>query len=110
MTMIDDDSRATAAELSEELIFLIATALTDAQRKRATDLFRRFARQIESEAWRRGRDSITPVVSPTVAPVEPVAQESVAVGEADGAAIETVSETLPPDYRVSLIPLVSWQD
>jgi hypothetical protein len=30
-----------------------------------------------------------------------------AVGDA---ANETVSETLPPDHRVSLIPLVSWQD
>lgn len=110
MTMIDDDSRVTAAELSEELIFLIATAQSDAQRKRATDLFRRFARQVESEAWRRGRDSIMPVVSPVVAPVEPVAQETATVGDTDGAAIETVSETLPPDHRVSLIPLVSWQD
>lgn len=99
MTMIDDDSTLTTAELSEELIFLIATALTDAQRKRATDLFRRFARQVEAEAWRRGRDSVSPVVSPEVAPAEPAAE---------GAPI--VTETLPPDHRVSLIPLVSWQD
>ena len=110
MTMIDDDSRVSAAELSEELIFLIATAQTDAQRKRATDLFRQFARQAEAEAFRRGRDSVTPVASPSVAPVKPVAQETAAVGEADGAAIETVSEILPPDHLVSLIPLVSWQE
>jgi hypothetical protein len=105
MTMIDDDSRLTAAELSEELIFLIATVQTDAQRKRATDLFRRFARQIEAEGWRRGRDSVGPLAGPMVAPAEPVG--ITAVGDA---ANETVSETLPPDHRVSLIPLVSWQD
>jgi hypothetical protein len=99
MTMIDDDSGLTTADLSEELIFLIATAVTDAQRKRATDLFRRIVRQVEADAWRRGRDSVTPVLSPVVAPAEPVA---------DAASI--VTETLPPDHRVSLIPLVSWQD
>jgi DNA-directed RNA polymerase specialized sigma24 family protein len=110
MTMIHDDSGATAAELSEELIFLIATAQSDAQRKRAADLLRRFARQVEADAFRRGRDSVTPAASPAVAPGEPVAQETAAVCEADRAAIETVSEILPPDHRVSLIPLVSWQD
>jgi len=101
MTTIDDNSTVTAAELSEELIFLIATAVTDAQRKRATELFRRFARQVEADAFRRGRDSVTPVVAspPAVAPAE-------AVAEADA----VVTETLPPDHRVSLIPLVSWQD
>lgn len=107
MTMIDDESRASAAELSEELIFLIATAQTDAQRKRATDLFRRFARQVEADTFRRGRESVSPVVAPTVAPAEPMAQETATVAES---ASETVSELLPPDHRVSLIPLVSWQD
>ena len=98
MTMIEIDVGLTTAELSEELIFLIATASTDAQRNRATELFRRIARQVEAEAFRRGRDS-GPDIPPAAGAVAPVAD-----------ATTNLTETLPPDHRVSLIPLVSWQD
>ena len=97
MSMIDDNT-ATVEELSEELIFLIAAVSTDAQRKRAIDLFRRFARLAESEAYRRGRESVSPLV-----PVSPTGPDA-------GAAGADPERALAPDHRVSLIPPVSWQD
>ena len=102
MTMIDDDLGLTTADLHEELIFLIATATTDTQRKRATELFRRFARRVVVDAYREGQDSVRPAVAvvPDAADVAP------AGADADPAA----TATLQPDHRVSLIPPVSWQD
>ncbi len=101
ISLIDDDT-ATAEELSEELIFLIAAVSTDAQRKRAIDLFRRFARLAEAEAFRRGQASVSP---PQGQPLQtPVAQPPVEAVAADS------GQPLAPDHRVSLIPPVSWQD
>lgn len=97
MSLIDDDT-ATVEELSEELIFLIAAVSTDAQRKRAIDLFRRFARLAEAEAYRRGRESVGPPV--------PVS----ATGPDVEATVTGPEQALAPDHRVSLIPPVSWQD
>lgn len=60
MTIADDAVDATAAdanitEMSDELIFLIASAATDEQRKYAADLFRYFTRVVERDAYQRGR-------------------------------------------------------
>lgn len=69
-----DPLGATTAELSEELIFLIASASTDDQRKRATELFRYYSRQLEAEAYRRGQDTGAPRQLP--APATPLALEA----------------------------------
>lgn len=97
MSMIEEDT-ITTQELSEELIFLIATAATDAQRKRATDLFRRYARRIDADAYRRGRDSVTPAAAPRV----PAPHRD--------ATIDEIAAALQPDQNVSLIPRVAWQE
>jgi hypothetical protein len=46
---------ATIAAMSDELIFLIASAATDEQRKYAADLFRYFAQAVARDAYQRGR-------------------------------------------------------
>ncbi|CAN5405418.1 hypothetical protein BH11PSE4_BH11PSE4_14640 [soil metagenome] len=102
MTMIDDDLNLTTADLHEELIFLIATATTDTERKRATELFRRFARRVVIDAYRQGQDSVRPAVA--------VVREAADVGPADADAAQAAPAALPPDHLVSLIPPVSWQD
>jgi hypothetical protein len=97
MSMIDDDLSLTTADLYEELIFLIATASTDTQRKRATELFRRFARRVVVDAFQQGQDSVRPTL---------VAAPS----EAAEIALAAPAKTLAPDHLVSLIPKVSWGD
>jgi hypothetical protein len=97
MSMIDEDT-VTIQDLSEELVFLIATATTDAQRKRATDLFRRFVRRIDADAYRRGRDSVAPVAAPR------------APAPHRDATMDEIAAALQPDHRVSLIPRVAWQE
>ena len=97
MTMIDDDLGLTTADMYEELIFLIASASTDTQRKRATELFRRFARTVVVDAYRQGQDSVRPLA--IAAPPERA-----------NASPAAPAENLAPDHLVSLIPLVSWQD
>lgn len=101
MTVIDDPVGATTAELSDELIFLIASVSTDEQRKYATDLFRHFARQVALDAYRLGQRSMAiprlpaPSSETTITPPEPD----------DAPAIQ-----LSDDLSVSLIPPVRWQD
>jgi hypothetical protein len=110
MSMIDDDT-ATVHELSEELIFLIAAVSTDAQRKRAIDLFRRFSRLAEAEAFRRGQDSVS---SPLKALPPPSLMIEMSAESTIEKSVETLApdsdQPLVPDHRVSLIPPVSWQD
>jgi hypothetical protein len=100
MTVIDDPIGATTSELSDELIFLIASASTDEQRKYTTELFRHFARQVAAEAYRRGQQSMSvpqlPVPSAIAAEPER-ADEAPAIQPSD-------------DPSTSLIPPVRWQD
>jgi hypothetical protein len=99
MSLIDDDT-ATAEELSEELIFLIAAVSTDAQRKRAIELFRRFARLTAEEAYRNGCESVKPPAPTSTEPrADPSAQRQ-----------PQQEKPLIPDRRVSLVPEVSWED
>jgi len=112
MSLIDDDT-ATVEELSEELIFLIAAVSTDAQRKRAIDLFRRFARLAESEAYRRGQASVRPPAQAMTVQARTVQSPSVQVMATEPSIEATGTEPEQPlvqDRRVSLIPPVSWQD
>ncbi len=105
MPVIDDhiDDRtsdplgATTSELSEELIFLIASASTDDQRKQATELFRYFSRQLEDEAYRRGQESVAPRQLP--APTAPLALEAPAIQPTEQASDEAEG---------GLIPQVRW--
>lgn len=105
MPVIDDhiDDRAsdplgaTTSELSEELIFLIASASTDDQRKRATELFRYFSRQLEDEAYRRGQESVAPRQLPS--PTAPLALEAPAIQPTEQASDEA---------QGGLIPQVRW--
>lgn len=92
-----DPLGATTSELSDELIFLIASAATDDQRKRATELFRYFSRQLESEAYRRGQESVAPRQLPS--PTAPLALEAPAIQP---------SEQANDEARSSLIPQVRW--
>lgn len=94
---IDDPLGATTTELSEELIFLIASAATDDQRKRAAELFRYFSRQLEQEAYRRGQDSVA--IRQLPPPVEPLALEAPAIQP---------TEQASDDVQSSLIPQVRW--
>lgn len=60
MAITDDPVEAIAADttiagMSDELIFLIASAATDEQRKYAADLFRYFAQAVARDAYQRGR-------------------------------------------------------
>lgn len=93
----DDPLGATTSELSEELIFLIASASTDDQRKRATELFRYFSRQLEDEAYRRGQESVAPRQLPS--PVAPLALEAPAIQP---------SEQADDEAQGGLIPQVRW--
>jgi hypothetical protein len=99
MTVIDDPIGATTADLSDELIFLIASASTDEQRKYATELFRYFARQVALESFRLGQKSMA------VPQLPPPAFD--AATESDHAPAIQPSDD---DHSVSLIPPVSWQD
>jgi hypothetical protein len=94
---IDDPLGATTSELSEELIFLIASASTDDQRKRATELFRYFSRQLEDEAYRRGQESVAPRQLPS--PAAPLALEAPAIQPTEQASDEA---------QGGLIPQVRW--
>lgn len=49
MSVLEDLTGATTSELSDELIFQIASASSPEQRKYAADLFRYFAKQLEFE-------------------------------------------------------------
>lgn len=92
-----DPLGATTSELSEELIFLIASAATDDQRKRATELFRYFSRQLEEEAFRRGQDSVAPRQLPP--PTVTLALEAPAIQPTEQASDEA---------QGGLIPQVRW--
>ncbi len=96
--LTSDPLGATTSELSEELIFLIASATTDDQRKRATELFRYFSRQLEEEAYRRGRESVAPRQLSLPAP-PPLALEAPAIQPTEQASDEAQS---------CLIPQVRW--
>ena len=90
-----DPLGATTSELSEELIFLIASAATDDQRKRATELFRYFSRQLEDEAFRRGQESIAVRQLPPL----PLALEAPAIQPTEQASEEA---------QGGLIPQIRW--
>jgi len=89
-----DPLGATTSELSEELIFLIASASTDEQRKHATELFRYFSRQLEDEAYRRGQASIAPRQLPP--PTAPLALEAPAIQPTERASDEALGGLIPP--------------
>jgi hypothetical protein len=105
MSALDDDIDdytgdplgATTAELSEELIFLIASAATDDQRKRATELFRYLSRRLDEEAFRRGQDSVAVRRLPPSA--VPLMLEAPAIQPGDQASDEA---------RDGLIPQIDW--
>jgi hypothetical protein len=88
-----DPLGATTSELSDELIFLIASASTGDQRKRATELFRYFSRQLAEEAYRRGKDSAAVRQLPPAA--TPLALEAPAVPQAGPASNMTQDPMLP---------------
>jgi hypothetical protein len=102
---VADPIGATTSELSDELIFLIASASTDEQRKYATELFRHFARQVAMEAYRLGQRSmaVPRLPAPDASALE---QDS---GPEQAPAIQP-SQQPSDDPSVSLIPPVSWQD
>lgn len=102
MAMLDDPLGASASELSEELIFLIASASTDDQRKRATELFRYYSRQLAEEAFRRGQESVAVRQLPPAA--APPALEPPAIQLADHSAAQT------PQASPSVIPQIRWHD
>lgn len=115
MTMIDDPIGATPKQLSDELIFLIASASTDDQRKYATDLFRHFARQVAVDAYRRGQQSVAvPELSapPTPGDAEaPAIQPSDGQLSGDGFSDAALADGQPSgDQPPNLIPQVRWQD
>lgn len=101
MTVLDDPLDdlfrdplgATTAELSEELIFLIASATTDDKRKRVTELFRHFSRQLEEEAYRRGQESVAPRQLPQ--PAAPLALEAPAIQPTEQASDEAQDGLIP---------------
>lgn len=104
MSVLEDLNGATTSELSDELIFLIASASSPEQRKYAADLFRYFARQLEFESYRRGQQSmaVPQLPSPSM-----IIDETPEPGEAP--AIQP-SDDPGDDLSVSLIPPVRWQD
>ena len=96
MSVIDDPNSATTSDLSDELIFLIASASSPEQRKYAAELFRYFSRQLEFEAYRRGQQSMAVPQLPSPAMIidaMPVQNEAPAIQPSD-----------------DLIPPVRWQD
>jgi hypothetical protein len=92
-----DPLGATTSELSEELIFLIASAATDDQRKRATELFRYFSKQLADEAYRCGQESMAARQLPP--PIAPLALEAPAIQP---------SEQASDEAQGGLIPQVRW--
>ncbi|MET0905926.1 MAG: hypothetical protein ABWY10_07575 [Tardiphaga sp.] len=96
-----DPLGATTAELSEELIFLIASASTDEQRKRATELFRYLSRRLDEEAFRRGQDSVA--VRRLPSPTVPLMLEAPAIQPSDQTSNQTSDEV-----RGGLIPQIDW--
>ncbi|UGV25018.1 hypothetical protein E0H22_04595 [Rhodopseudomonas boonkerdii] len=92
-----DPLGATTSELSEELIFQIASAVTDDQRKRATELFRYFSRQLEEEAYRRGQESVAARQLPP--PGAPLVLEAPTLQP---------SEQASDEAQDSLLPQVRW--
>lgn len=86
-------TEATIAEMSDELIFLIASAATDEQRKYAADLFRHFSREVARDAYRRGRQTAA-VASPDVV---------------DGDTVEAPVASHTDDDGVSIVPPVRWE-
>jgi hypothetical protein len=104
MSVIEDPTGATTSEISDELIFLIASASSSEQRKYAADLFRYFSRQLEFEAYRRGQHSMSvPQLPPPVVVID-------VTPEQDGAPAIQPSDDPCEDLSVSLIPPVRWQD
>lgn len=93
----DDPLGATTSELSEELIFLIASAATDDQRKRATELFRYFSRQLEQEAYQRGQESVAVRQLPMSA--APLQLEAPTIQP---------TEQASDDVQGTLVPQVRW--
>lgn len=92
-----DPLGATTSELSEELIFLIASAATDDQRKRTTELFRYFSKQLAEEAYRCGQESMAARQLPQSA--APLALEAPAIQP---------SEQASDEAQDGLIPRVRW--
>jgi hypothetical protein len=109
MTVTDDPIGATTAEISDELIFLIASASTADQRKYATELFRHFARQVALESYRLGQRSMA--VPRLPAPVLDNADITASLPRQQGDATSLQPSQSPPDDpSVGLIPPISWQD
>lgn len=102
MTILDDavdttTADATIAEMSDELIFLIASAATDEQRKYAADLFRHFTREVARDAYRRGRQTAVAAPSEVVDEV------------ADRDAGDAPTAPHASDNAVSIVPPVRWE-
>jgi hypothetical protein len=104
MTLLEDPIGATTSELSDELIFLIASASSPLQRKYAAELFRYFAKQLEFESYRRGQRSMAVPQLPSPAMIID------ATPEQDEAPAIQPSDDPREDPSVSLIPPVRWQD
>jgi hypothetical protein len=104
MSVLEDLTGATTSELSDELIFLIASASSPEQRKHAAELFRYFAKQLEFEAYRRGQQSMAVPRLPSPAIIIDAAPEP------DEAPAIQPSDDPCVDLSVSLIPQVRWQD
>jgi hypothetical protein len=110
MTVLDDPIGTTTSELSDELIFLIASASTAEQRKYATELFRHFARQVALDAYRLGQRSMDIPRLPAPAPETTDMTAGAAEGQEDSVSSLQPSQSPSDDPSVSLIPPVSWQD
>jgi hypothetical protein len=104
MSVLEDLTGATTSELSDELIFQIASASSPEQRKYAADLFRYFAKQLEFESYRRGQQSMAVPQLPSPAMIID------ATPEQDEAPTIQPSDDPGDDPSVGLIPPVSWQD
>jgi hypothetical protein len=105
MSVLDEPVGVTTAQISDELIFLIASVSTDDQRKYATELFRHFARQVALDAYRLGQRSMA--IPRLPAPADPVDD----AGPDDLPHHETALQpSQSPDDPVSLIPPINWQE
>ena len=104
MSVLEDLTCATTSEISDELIFLIASASSPEQRKYAAELFRYFAKQLEFESYRRGQQSMAVPQLPSPAMIID------ATSEQDEAPAIQPSDDPCEDLSVSLIPPVRWQD
>jgi hypothetical protein len=85
---------ATIAEMSDELIFLIASAATDEQRKYAADLFRYFAGVVARDAYQRGRrdGAALPANVPADVGERLQGDAAIAPGVGDGDAVSIVPQ------------------